>query len=194
MKMLIGLTGRTGSGKTTAAQILTRLGAFVADCDSIGHSILSDSAIKEKLCKAFSESILDENKNIDRKALGKIVFDDKKKLTVLNFIMHTAIIKEALTLCEESKKDICFIDGSELEASGVDEKCNYIVVVSADKDARLKRILERDNLNEKAALSRINSQTDYSKKAIIIENNGNLKDFEDAVTKVYNKFLEEINA
>lgn len=194
MKMLIGLTGRTGSGKTTAAQILTRLGAFVADCDKIGHNILFDPSIKEKLCKAFSESILDENKNIDRKALGKIVFGDKEKLSLLNHIMHTAIIKEALALCEESKKDICFIDGSELEASGVDERCSYVVVITADKDARLKRILERDNLKEDAALSRINSQTDYSKKAIIIKNNGNLKDFENAVTKVYNKFLEEINA
>ena len=78
MKMLIGLTGRTGSGKSSAARMFENLGAFVVDCDSVAHEILFDNDIKKKLCQLFSDSILDSENNIDRKALGAIVFSDEK--------------------------------------------------------------------------------------------------------------------
>ena len=191
MKMLIGLTGKSGSGKTTAAKILTDLGAFVADCDIIAHKVLEEESVKKKLCENFGDSIFNSNGSVDRKLLGSIVFSDSEKLAVLNGIVHGAITKKAIAMCIASGKDICFIDGSELEASGVDEKCAHIVVISADEDIRLNRITERDKISKDRALLRIRAQKDYSKKAIIIKNNGDYDKLKLALSKVYRKLLEE---
>lgn len=194
MKMLIGLTGRTGSGKTSAAKIFEKSGAFVVDCDSVAHDILKDAAVKEKIVAQFSESILDSNNNIDRKALGAIVFSDDKKLSLLNKIVHGAIVDTAIDLCEKSGNDICVIDGSELETSGADKKCAHIVVITADEETRLKRITMRDKIDRDSALLRMRAQKDYSKDAILIDNSMGQDALESEITKLYNKFLGEINA
>lgn len=193
MKLLIGLTGKSGSGKTSAAKILTDLGAFVADCDLIAHEVLFDADVKEKLRASFSDVIFDKDGNVDRKALGNIVFADKKKLETLNSIVHGAIVERAMDMCLNCGRDICFIDGSELEASGVDEKCAHIVVIKADEDVRLRRIKERDGISADDALRRIRAQSDYKKRAIIIENNGDFNDLKTRITDLYQQFLGEIN-
>ena len=172
MKKLIGLTGRTGSGKSTAAKIFEEFGVFAVDCDKVAHEVLFDSDVKKALCDAFSEMILDSDGNIDRKELGKIVFSDSEKLKTLNNIVHGAILERCFSLCENSGSDICLIDGSELESSGADEKCDVMVVVTADEDIRLARIMARDGIDRESAMNRIKSQKDYSKDAIIVTNNG----------------------
>lgn len=193
MKMLIGLTGRTGSGKSTAARIFEDLGAFVADCDKVAHEVLKDRIVKEELCKLFSDSILDSNGEIDRKKLGAIVFSDNNKLTLLNKIVHSFIVERCVKLCEESGKDICLMDGSELEASGADKLCKHIVVIAADEKTRLERIMARDNIDKESALKRIHSQSDYSKKAIIIDNDSQEDILREKICVLYNQFLGEIN-
>lgn len=194
MKMLIGLTGRTGSGKSSAAKIFERLGAFVADCDKVAHEILLDGAVKNKLCGLFSEDILNGENEIDRKKLGAIVFSDKEKLNLLNGVVHPAIVKKCVELCENSGKDICLMDGSELESSGADKLCRHMIVITADEQIRLERIMARDGIDKDAALKRINSQTDYSKDSVIIENNSDEKALEIKIKELYNMFSGEINA
>ena len=193
MKMLIGLTGKSGSGKTTAAQILTDLGAFVADCDIIAHEVLKEDTVKEKLYKNFGRTIFNTDGSVDRKKLGSIVFSDSEKLAVLNGIVHGAITEKAIAMCVASGKDLCFIDGSELEASGVDKNCAHIIVIYADEDVRLRRITERDKISKDSAFLRIRAQKDYSKKSIIIKNNGDYDQLKLALTKVYRKLLEEMD-
>ena len=194
MNMLIGLTGKTGSGKSSAAKTFEKLGAYVADCDRIAHSTLQDCDVKEKLKNAFSDSIFDNSGNVDRKKLGKIVFSDKAQLKTLNSIMHKAIVDKAVEACENSGKDICILDGSELESSGADEKCAHIIVIVADEDIRLQRIMERDGIDKDSALLRIHAQKDYSKSAIFVENNADASALEKKITELYNKFNGEINA
>lgn len=193
MKMLIGLTGKTGSGKSSAARIFEKLGAFVADCDKVAHEILFDENIKKKLCALFSDSILDAEGNIDRKALGLTVFSDTHKLSLLNSVMHPAIVAKCVDLCKSSGKDICFMDGSELESSGADLLCDHIIVICANDETRLGRIMARDGISREDALRRMQAQQSYSKEAIIIENNLD----EDALKKklclLYDRFLGEIN-
>lgn len=193
MKMLIGLTGRTGSGKSSAAKIFEDLGAFVADCDKIAHGILKDAKIKEELCILFSPDILGEDGEIDRKKLGAIVFSDKDNLKKLNGTVHPAIVKKCIELCENSGKDICFMDGSELESSGADKLCKHMVVITADEETRLKRIMARDGIDRESALKRIKAQSDYSKEAIITDNSGSEEELREKIISLYNKFSGEIN-
>ncbi len=193
MKMLIGLTGRTGSGKSSAAKIFESLGAFVADCDKIAHEVLRDEKVKQELCVLFSPDILDKSGEIDRKALGSIVFSDKKKLAQLNGVVHGAIVKKCLELCESSGKDICLMDGSELESSGADKLCRHIIVITADEETRLRRIMTRDNIDRESALRRIKAQSDYSKEAIVIGNSQSKEALTKKIVSLYNQFLGEIN-
>ncbi len=184
MKKLIGLTGRTGSGKSSAAKIFEELGVFTVDCDKVAHEVLFDTDVKKALVDTFSAVILAENGEIDRKALGKIVFADSEKLRALNKIVHGAILERCFALCENSGSDICLIDGSELESSGADKKCDVMVVTVADEEVRLERIMARDNISREEALSRMKSQKDYSKEAIIIENNSDEKSLRNKIAKI----------
>ena len=193
MKMLVGLTGKTGSGKSSAARIFEGLGAFVADCDKIARKVICDNAVKSKILENFSGAVFDEDGSVNRKKLGEVVFSDNEKLLALNSIMHGAIIDEALSLCEGSGKDICIIDGSELEASGIDNKCDRVIVVTADESVRLARIMLRDGIDKESALKRIRAQKDYSKEAIFISNNQSPDMLESEITSLFNKFCGEIN-
>ena len=184
MKKLIGLTGRTGSGKSSAAKIFEELGVFCVDCDKVAHEVLFDSDVKGELVAVFSDVILNENGDIDRKTLGKIVFEDGEKLKTLNGIVHGAILERCFELCENSGSDICLIDGSELESSGAYKKCDIMVVTVADEDERLRRIMARDKIDRENALCRMNSQKDYSKDAVIIENNGDEKELRKKITSL----------
>ena len=91
--MIIGITGSIGSGKTTMSGIFARQGFLSINADKIGHEMLKrDSAIYKKIIKHFGNKILDENKNIDRKKLGNLVFYDSEKLEKLNSITHPIIL------------------------------------------------------------------------------------------------------
>ncbi len=193
MKMLIGLTGKSGSGKTSAAKIFEKLGAFVADCDLIAHEIIQDDTVKSKILHEFSADVFNKDGSVNRKRLGAVVFSDEEKLSVLNKIMHGAIIEKSLAMCLDSGKDICIIDGSELEASGVHKKCAYVVVIIADETVRLSRILARDEIDRKSALKRIRAQKDFTGDAIFVDNNQDIKVLEKAITELYNKFVGELN-
>ena len=193
MKKLIGLTGKTGSGKSSAAKIFEELGVFTVDCDKVAHEVLYENDVKKALVDTFSDSILAENGDIDRKALGKIVFADGEKLNELNKIVHGAILEKCFALCENSGSDICLIDGSELESSGADKKCDVMVVIKADDSIRLKRIMMRDTINIETALCRMRSQKDYSKAAIIIENNDDENALRKKITPIVENIRREIN-
>ena len=85
------------------------------------------------------------------------------------------------------------MDGSELESSGADSKCDFIIVITADEDIRLTRIMGRDGIDKESALLRIKSQKEYSKQAIFIENNGSEKELEEKITELYNQISGDIN-
>ena len=189
MKKLIGLTGKTGSGKTSASKFFKDLGAFVIDCDSIAHNALFDEKIIEELKKTFPTHIF-ENGKVNRKALGEIVFSNKDELKKLNSIVHPWICHAILTLAESAPAGIVIIDGSELEASGIDKKCEHIIVIEADEAIRLERIMARDNISIEAALLRINAQIPYSKKAIIINNDSGESNLRKEVERLYKIFSE----
>ncbi len=185
--MLIGLTGKSGSGKSFAASLLKKWGALIIDCDKIAHEVLLKPEVTEKIRHHFGSDIFDGNIP-NRKKLGEKVFSDAGNLSKLNSIMHPVIVKEILSL--EDKGRLCVVDGSELETSGIDERCAHIIVVKADESVRLARITERDKISTEQALLRMKAQRDYSKKAIVIENNTTPLEFEKKLEKV----MEDINA
>lgn len=191
--LIIGLTGQSGAGKTTASQLFSQAGFFVINCDEIAHEILKISPCKEIVTEAFGQAILDENGDISRKKLGAIVFSDKERLQKLNEITHPQIKKEIMRKIDVFKNESYIVlDAPTLFESGADSFCDIIVSVICDREKSLKRIEERDGLDRKAAERRLENQKseDFFRKNsdIIIENDldmtGFLKSVSLAVAKI----------
>jgi len=159
---VIGLTGQSGAGKSTACAFFAREKFGIIDCDTIAKMVLLVSfPCKRELISAFTDVIVTDEGLIDKKILGNIVFADKQKLEKLNRITHPYILaqveKQKISLIEDGYKYI-IIDAPTLFESGAYKTCNIIISVISDRNERIKRIVQRDNITEEQAIARINSQ------------------------------------
>ena len=142
--MVIGLTGRVGSGKTTAQNILLdKYDFFLADLDIIGHNLLKEESVKLALIGSFGRNILDENNAIDRKILGSIVFSDHEKLLTLNKIIHPEIQNKVKEIIRLNPQKNILISGALLEEIQLLELCDDVIVIDAEDDAILKQVGEK---------------------------------------------------
>ena len=157
---IIGITGGTGAGKTSALRALETLGALVLDCDAIYHELLSNNAgLKSELGARFIGVLHDGM--IDRKALGAIVFGDPDALLELNAITHkyvSAEIDKRIQDWQEKGGTVAAIDAIALIESGRAKKCDIVVGITAPPEARLSRIMQRDGITREQAEMRINAQ------------------------------------
>lgn len=160
---VIGLTGPTGSGKTSASALICQWkNVLVVDADAIAHDVMeNDVGCRAELVREFSPAILGEGENLDRKALASIVFDDPAKLVRLGVITYPYII----TACVRHMNDgfaagMCaaFLDAPTLFESGADRLCEQIVSVITPREERLRRILRRDGITREAAEQRMKNQ------------------------------------
>ena len=157
---VIGITGPTGAGKTTALNALRQLGAEVVDADAVYHRLLAeDGALKNILVKAFGEDILDERGKIDRKRLSTQVYPDR--LEELNALTHPVIVAEIGRMAREAEGRGCpalAIDAIALVESGLGGMCDVVVSVLAPVELRVRRIMARDGIDEAYARRRIMAQ------------------------------------
>lgn len=190
---VLGITGGSGTGKSTVASILAEQGARVIDCDKIGHVLTEEPGVLDKLRKAFGDEIIDEGGKLKRKVLGGIVFSDKDKLVLLNSIMHNLIEEEILNRLKVlNDGEICVIDAAVLFKKGFLEVCDKIWVVTADEDFRIKRIAKRDKLLPADIKKRMDSQVpieDYLKLAdFVIVNDGDFNKLKEVVIEKFKQF------
>lgn len=160
---IIGITGPTGAGKTTALNALIQLGACVIDADAVYHGLLERSApLREELTARFGD-ILDETGKIDRKKLGGVVFTDEAALLDLNAITHRFVGEEIGRLLERAEAEgrpAAAIDAIALIESGIGGRCDAIVGVVAPAEVRIRRIMAREGIPEDYARKRVAAQKD----------------------------------
>ncbi len=193
---VIGITGGTGGGKTTALNELNKLGALIIDCDELYHTMLEtdlelSNEIKESFPEAFSDGVL------DRKHLGAVVFSDEAKLCKLNSITHSHISREVNRLLEDWAMQggtLAAIDAIALIESGIADRCTAVIGITADTAVRAERIMQRDGISCEYAMMRINAQKpneffeancDYS-----LCNNADEKSFAEKCKNLYKEVLE----
>ncbi len=162
---IVGITGPSGSGKGYLSAELEKLGYVHLDADSIYHSLLSSSdEMKAELVRAFGSEI-EKDGEIDRKALGAKVFGkgNARRLLRLNKITHKYVcreyIKHIISYKEQGAKGI-IIDAPLLIEARLDKLCDTNVFVTASREVRVSRIMERDKIDRTAAKMRIDSQKD----------------------------------
>lgn len=174
----LGLTGKTGAGKSTVAAHLKEKGCYIIDGDVIARQITEKgSEVLPLLQKAFGKDILDENGELIRKRLAEIAFSSKENTALLNSITHPVIKQrcyEEMLRAESLGYKTALIDAAALLDSDCKDLCQKIIVVTAPEDIRLERILKRDAISYEQAMTRIKAQKDdeyYFRYADIIIRN-----------------------
>lgn len=159
--IIIGITGPTGAGKTTALGEVEKLGGAVIDCDAVYHDLLeSDKALQDRLEQEFGD-IRDDSGAVDRKKLGAIVFGDPEKLERLNAIAQRATVDRTRLLLEECRAKgmpLAAVDAIGLLESGMGELCHATVAVVAPPEVRVARIMAREGISQDYAWSRVRAQ------------------------------------
>ena len=164
-KIVVGITGGSGSGKSYLCGLLKSRGYEVIDTDIVARMVMEkgEECLLETVAE-FGEQILDDG-NLNRKKLAKIVFSDEKKLAKLNEISHKHILKRVENMIEKSVSNPVFVEGAVLIESGFD--CDLMLGVLADYEVRKSRIMQRDSMTEAEAMLRLDAQ---KKDSFFIEN------------------------
>lgn len=190
--LTIGLTGPTGAGKSTVAELFASFGLPVLNADRIYRELLiPPSDCLSELVRSFGREILAADGTLNRPALGRMVFSDPAALEELNAITHRYVMAETGKRLRNLRANGCtaaVFDAPQLFEAGADRICNVIVSVLAAPEIRLTRIMMRDGIPEDAAQARMAAQksdgffrqhSDY-----IIENNGGTEPLADAVRRI----------
>ncbi len=176
MKKLVGLTGKTGAGKSTISKFLKDNGAYIIDGDIIARIVLAeDKTLLARLNAAFC-GVLNVDGTLNRKLLAEKAFSTPEKTNLLNSVLHPAInekITAEVNIAFESY-DVVIVDAAAIIESGFADKCDILLVCHAPVDVRKQRVMKRDNISERDALIRINGQKEdafYLSRADVIINN-----------------------
>mgnify|MGYP005841767499 CR=1 FL=1 len=181
MKYIIGLTGNIGAGKSVVLEMLARLGAGTIDADALAHKVMrKGTPVWEAIVRAFGPEVLAPDGELDRAALGKIVFSDPSSLRRLEKIVHPAVIAETEILIQNAPQEVIAIEAIKLIESGMHRRCDALWVVTCKEEKRLERLVKKRGLSEDEALSRIRAQPPQEEKAaladVVIDNSGSLEE------------------
>ena len=193
-----GLTGGIATGKSTVADMFEELGASIVDSDAIAHRIVEpgEPAYKE-IVEYFGKGILRPDRTIDREELGAIVFNDDKQREMLNRMTHPRVFERMRQMIEmygERGAELVLCDIPLLIESGAQKWINPVILVYADPEIQMERLVERDKCSKERAASRISSQMpiDDKKKLadLVIDNSDSIESTREQVRSIWKKLLE----
>ncbi|MFA5859248.1 MAG: dephospho-CoA kinase [Elusimicrobiota bacterium] len=170
-KVVIGITGGIACGKSTFTRALAGClnAKLVLDADKIGHQVLKDAGIKNKLCRVFGKGIFNAQHEVDRKKLGVMVFGDQVQRSKLEAVVHPWIIKriaESVRKFRKSRGDArsgaaAIVDATLIFEVGMEKMFDIIIVVKAPQGVQVERIISRDSngkMTKVMALKKIHAQ------------------------------------
>lgn len=157
---IIGITGKTGSGKSSVAKSMIKQNpsALLIDADEVCHRILEKDEVAVALAYEFGKDVI-SNRKVNRRKLAQLVFTDKSKLDKLNKVTHPLIAEDIINTIEKAAADgvkTVILDAPTLIESGLNEICDEVIFVKADKQVRTTRIIARDDLSVEEARQRMN--------------------------------------
>lgn len=167
--ILVGLTGGVATGKSTVAAMLKRCGAVVIDADELTRdAVKPGKPAWREIVTVFGGEVLNQDRTINRQALGAIVFRNKAKRRRLEQIIHPRVAREQMRLTRAAAKNnpnaVVIYDVPLLFEVGIDKRVDKIIVVTADRETQIARLKKRNGLTRSEALRRIKSQMPLAKK------------------------------
>lgn len=188
--MVICIVGKSGSGKSTISNMLEKYSKNIIklDVDLLSHKTLEIDEVKNEILNKIG-NVFDDNFNVDRKQLSKIVFNNHDKLSILNNISWKYIEIMIDNFLEENKDKIVIIDWLLSPLTKYFSSCDLKILVDADYNVRKNRVIKRDNIDETLFYKRELASIDLDKYKYdyIINNNYGIKESE--VEKIYDKSI-----
>ncbi len=190
---LIGLTGSIATGKSTVARMFKKRGFYVIDADELAHSVYKrGERAYFRLIEVFGRGILDENGEIDRKKLGALVINDKEKLKTLESIVHPEVERKRREIVEGIKREnpdaVIIYDVPLLFEKHLQKLFDCVIVVYTMPEIQIKRLMERDGIDEDEAKKKIAMQLSIEKKReladVVIDNSDGIDHTERQVEEV----------
>ena len=176
----VGISGKIASGKSEAENILREFGFFVFDLDLISHKLFEEN-------EEIQNEILKEFNTLNRKEIGKIVFQNENKKEKLEQIIHPKLKEKIEEIFNKFKHEkAIFISGALLFKSGFDSLFDKTIFIDANENIRLERLMKRNNLSRQEALLRLNLQDDGAFADFIIENNSNIENLKTKIQNILN--------
>ena len=193
MSFIVGLTGPTGAGKSSVTHIAKELGFKVVDCDTLARvAVQKGSAGLSAVVAAFGDDILNEDGTLNRALLAQKAFASVEQTTLLNNTLLPYITE---LVQKEITQDLVMLDAPTLFESGADCLCDEVIAILAKEKIRLSRIMERDGIDEDAAMLRIKAGKDddfyYERTHNIIYNDCEQSVLDLKFQKLLTKLLEE---
>ena len=198
--LLVGLTGGIASGKSLVGKVLRDLGANLIDADQIVHCLMEQNQQAwHEVVEHFGRGILLPNGEIDRRKLGEIVFNDEEQRAWLNKCLHPKVFEAFLASVRNMKNrppgTVIVLDAALLIETGYDKKIDRTVVVYAEPEQQLERLMRRNFLTQEQALARIRSQMPLGEKRrhadYVIDNTGSREYTELQTRDVFAKLKQE---
>ncbi|MDL2269659.1 dephospho-CoA kinase [Desulfosarcina sp. OttesenSCG-928-A07] len=197
--IIVGLTGGIASGKSTVSRFLGELGAVIVDADKIARDVVEPGTpAHQEIVRTFGTGILLPDHSIDRKGLGDIIFNEPAKKEQLNAIVHPRVF-EAMNakIAKAAAADpgaVIILDVPLLFEAGSKRDLSEIIVVYSPEAVQLRRLMKRDQIDEKAAMARIRSQMPIEEKrkraTLVIDNTENSDKTKAQARHVFQYLLE----
>ncbi len=171
---VVGLCGGIGAGKSTVATLLAERGAVVIDVDTLGRHVLTLREVRDAVVADFGDGVLGPDGAVDRGALAEMVFSSEGRLTDLEAISHPAIDREILRRLDalaENPPDLVVLDMAVLVESNLGRLADgrgytEVVVVEADPELRMDRLVERGMMPDDARSRMATQATDAERRAV----------------------------
>jgi L-threonylcarbamoyladenylate synthase len=196
-RVVLGLTGGTGAGKTSALNAIRAMGGTVIDCDAVYHEMLESNDDMRNAIHVTFPGVFSLDGKLDRKKLGQEVFADKDRLEQLNAIIYKHIVPEVGRRLAEGDEQLYAIDAINLQESGLGQLCDRTVAITSPLELRVRRIMSRDNITEQYARLRISAQKPdefYRSKCDCELNNSaeTVEDFEAEARIFFERLVDDI--
>ncbi len=193
----VGLTGGIGAGKSTAAEMLRNLGAFVVHADQLGHETYSTGGTaRRSVLERFGNGILGDDGEIDRARLGGIVFGDKNERLALEGIVWPEIRKLMSTRLSEAEAagaGVAVVEAAVLLEAGWEDLFDQVWTVETPREMAKARLMARQSISASEADARLKAQLaseDRAKRSsVVIENSGTVEELKSAVSAAYENLI-----
>ena len=191
LKRVIGVTGGIASGKSNVCSIIEGMGFYVIDCDKVSYDLSKKGGpLYKVILDNFGEEYLLNNKELDRKKLAKLIFNNDTAKRLLNSLTHPIIIEDIKNKIEKSNEEIIFLEAPLLYEAHLENICDKVICVFLSKKFQVERLMAREGIDEDYALAKIHSQMDlYLKKSLadfVIDTKGSFDETRVQVIKVIN--------
>lgn len=166
----IGLTGNIGTGKSTVARIFEIFKVPVYHADKQARLFLESAEVTRQIGKLFGEQVLNPNRQVNRKALADLVFNDKDKLAILNNLIHPLVEEDFRQWCKNhSDQDYILHEAAILFESGFERLFDATILVTAPVELCITRVIARDGVTREMVNNRIGNQWPQEKKLKIAD-------------------------